>query len=170
MIIAWQPEAQSRSCSSQRADPNARVCRQPALDPMFAPARTRRPWAARSWAARGHKSASSSSRRSGQSPRRESIRGVRPSVRPRRLPWADLLKRIFGVDALQCECGHSMRVIAAITEPTVAKAILKCMGLPPRAPPLEPARMSGFAADAWLEEAGAAGFDQSPPDDWLLGA
>ncbi len=63
-----------------------------------------------------------------------------------------------------------MRVIAAITEPTVAKRILECMGLPPRAPPLEPARTSGFAADPWLEEAEAAGFDQSPPDDWALGA
>ena len=52
-----------------------------------------------------------------------------------------------------------MRVIAAITEPTVAKAILKCMGLPPRAPPLTPPRTSDFAADAWLEKTEAAGFD-----------
>jgi len=63
-----------------------------------------------------------------------------------------------------------MRVIAAITEPTVAKRILECMGLPPRAPPLEPARTSGLAADSWLEEAEAGGFDQSPPDGWTLGA
>ncbi len=61
-----------------------------------------------------------------------------------------------------------MRVIAAITEPTVAKRILECMGLPPRAPPLEPARTSDSAADAWLEE--PADYDQSPPDDWALGA
>ena len=65
-----------------------------------------------------------------------------------------------------------MRVIAAITEPTVAKRILECMSLPPRAPPLQPARTSGFVSDPWLEEteAEAAGFDQSPPDDWALGA
>jgi hypothetical protein len=93
-----------------------------------------------------------------------------PSVRPRHLPWADLLKRVFGVEALRCECGHSMRVIAAITEPTVAKRILECMGLPPRAPPLEPARTSGIDAVPWLDEVEAAGFDQSPPDDWDLGA
>jgi len=92
------------------------------------------------------------------------------SPRPRRLPWADLLQRVFGIQALQCECGKSMRVIAAITEPTVAKRILECMGLPPRAPPLEPARTSGLAADSWLEEAEAGGFDQSPPDGWTLGA
>ena len=63
-----------------------------------------------------------------------------------------------------------MRVIAAITEPTVAKRILECMGLSPRAPPLELARTFGFASDPWLEEAEAAGFDRSPPEDWLLGA
>ena len=63
-----------------------------------------------------------------------------------------------------------MRVIAAITEPTVAKRILESMGFPPRAPPLEPACTSGLAADPWLEEAEAADFDQSPPDDWDHGA
>ncbi|MCP5068580.1 MAG: IS91 family transposase [bacterium] len=92
------------------------------------------------------------------------------SARPRRLPWADLLKRVFGVEALRCECGHPMRVIAAITEPVVARRILECMSLPPRAPPLEPARTSGFAADLWPEETGAEGFDQSPPDDWAPGS
>jgi hypothetical protein len=80
-----------------------------------------------------------------------------------------LLKRVFGIEALQCECGESMRVIAAITEPAVAKRILECMRLPPRAPPLEPARTPDFAADPWLEEGEAADFDPSPPDDWTLG-
>jgi hypothetical protein len=60
--------------------------------------------------------------------------------------------------------------IAAITEPTVAKRILDCMGLPPRAPPLTPACTSGFAADPWLEDTEAGDFDQSPPDDRALGA
>jgi len=63
-----------------------------------------------------------------------------------------------------------MRVIATITEPMVARRILECMGFPPRAPPLEPARSPAFAADSWLEETEAAAFDQSPPDDWPLGA
>jgi len=89
-----------------------------------------------------------------------------PSVRPRRLPWADLLIRVFGVAAL----GHSMRVIAAITEPAIAKRILECVGLPPRAPPLEPAGTFGFASDPWREETEAGGFDQSLPDDWAPGA
>jgi len=94
-----------------------------------------------------------------------------PSIRSRRLLWADLLKRVFGVEALRCECGHSMRVIAAITEPTVAKRILECMGLASRAPPLQPARASGSAATPWLEEHAAEDFDQTPPDDgWTLDA
>jgi hypothetical protein len=63
-----------------------------------------------------------------------------------------------------------MRVIAAITQPTVAKAILECMGLPARAPPLTPARPSTIALDPWSDEAEAEGFDQSPPEAWDLGA
>ena len=93
-----------------------------------------------------------------------------PPRRPRRLPWADLMMRVFGVEALRCECGHAMRVLAAITEPGVAKRILDCMSLPSRAPPLAPARASVFASDPGLDGTEAAGFDQSPPEDWDLGA
>ena len=32
-----------------------------------------------------------------------------------------------------------MRLLAAITEPSVARRILECLSLPPRAPPLAPA-------------------------------
>ena len=93
-----------------------------------------------------------------------------PSARPQRLPWADLLQRVFGVQALRCQCGNPMRVLAAITEPAIAKSILDCMGLPARAPPLQPARAPDSAADAWLEEAAAADFDQTPPENWDFGA
>jgi hypothetical protein len=62
-----------------------------------------------------------------------------------------------------------MRVIAAITEPAVAKRILEWMGLPPRAPPLTPARGSASVAEPWLEEP-AADFDQTPSEDWDSGA
>jgi len=62
-----------------------------------------------------------------------------------------------------------MRVLAAITEPTVAQRILACMGLPPRAPPLAPASSPGPAA-SWLEESAAPDLDQTPPDDWGPGA
>jgi len=93
-----------------------------------------------------------------------------PSARRHRLPWADLLKRVFGIEALRCPCGKPMRVLAAITEPTVAQRILVCMGLSPRAPPLVPASSPDPAADFWLEEPAAADFDQTPLDDWGSGA
>jgi hypothetical protein len=88
------------------------------------------------------------------------------SARRQRLPWADLLQRVFGIEARRCRCGETMRVMAAITEPAVAQRILACMGLPPRAPPLVPASSPGSVADSWLEEPAAADFDQTPPADW----
>ena len=57
--------------------------------------------------------------------------------RSRRLRWAAPLQRVFGIDALQCpRCGSTMRVLAAIEDPVVARKILACLGLPARAPPL----------------------------------
>jgi hypothetical protein len=88
----------------------------------------------------------------------------RPIVR--RLPWADLLQRVFGIDALRSECGRPMRVLAAITDPTVARRILACIGLPQRAPPLAPARTAGDLSEPWLEDAATDDFDQTPPDSW----
>jgi hypothetical protein len=66
-----------------------------------------------------------------------------PGPRSKRLTWAALLKRAFGIDVMQCpECGGRMRVIATISQdqPDVIKAILEAMGLPSEAPPLAPAR------------------------------
>ncbi len=64
-----------------------------------------------------------------------------------------------------------MRVLSAITDPTVAGRILRCLSLPARAPPLaaanEGARVSGQAGGEWLGEVPAFDFDQSPPTgDW----
>jgi hypothetical protein len=56
---------------------------------------------------------------------------------PRRTAWADLLQRVFEVDALRCpDCGGRMRVLSAITDPDVAAGILECVGMSARAPPL----------------------------------
>jgi len=64
-----------------------------------------------------------------------------PSVRPRRLAWAQLLRRVLHVDALTCpECATSMTVIAFLTDPPVLKRILDHLGLPSSPPPLAPAR------------------------------
>ncbi len=65
-------------------------------------------------------------------------KGVRTPSAPaaRRHSWAELLQRVFEVDALRCpSCGERMRLMAAITDPMIARRILKCLGLPPRAPP-----------------------------------
>jgi hypothetical protein len=88
-----------------------------------------------------------------------------PKRRSSRIGWSDLLKRIFGVEALRCPCGQTMRVLAAITDPAVAKRILVCMSLPSRAPPLEPANLSHYGAEPWLEDHAAADFDQTPTWD-----
>ncbi len=69
------------------------------------------------------------------------LRPERGESLARRIAWADLLKRVFEVDALRCPaCGGRMRLIAAITDPSVARRILECLALPPRAPPLTPAK------------------------------
>jgi hypothetical protein len=58
--------------------------------------------------------------------------------------WAELMKRAFDVDVLVCECGSKREVISCITDRTVARRILRHLGLPdepptstpPRAPPM----------------------------------
>ena len=108
--------------------------------------------------------------------------GDAPSNVPtRRTLWADLLQRVFEVDALCCpRCGGRMRVLAAITEAGVAQRILACLNLPTRAPPLAGRRPVGRTR-AWPEyEAPSATetdalwsafeFDQSPPTEWDIGA
>ena len=62
---------------------------------------------------------------------------------PRRTSWADLLQRVFEVDALRCpDCSGRMQVLWAITDPAVAARILECVGMSARAPPLEAAMHS----------------------------
>jgi len=63
--------------------------------------------------------------------------------RKRRFAWADLLLRVFHVDALVCPyCGAKRKLIAMITDPPVVRDILLCVGLDPdppaRAPPRDP--------------------------------
>jgi hypothetical protein len=70
----------------------------------------------------------------------------------------------FEIDALRCpRCGATMRLIAAIEDPDIARRILECMRLPARAPPL--GEVTGGAGEpSWLEDDSlfdqSAGFDQ----------
>jgi hypothetical protein len=80
-----------------------------------------------------------------------------PSKPPRpdaKIPWAELLQRVFLDDALACPCGGRRRVIAFITERTVVKAILEHLGLPTTDPPLAPARStSPLDLAPWQDDA-----------------
>lgn len=66
--------------------------------------------------------------------------GEAPSDRtaPRtRVPWAELLRKVFALDVLECpRCGFPLELIAFIAEPGVAKRILDHLGLASQAPPL----------------------------------
>jgi hypothetical protein len=76
--------------------------------------------------------------------------------RPRRLSWGELLTRVFAVDAFACpQCGSRMRLLAAIESEETIRAILGCLGLPARAPPLAPAESEPTTGDL--------GFDERPP-------
>lgn len=96
--------------------------------------------------------------------RPDSGRGAAPGRPvPRRVPWAELLQRVFDVDALRCpECGAQMRLLAAIEDAEVARKILECLGLPARGPPM--AAPPGAAVDLdhgpWEED---WNYDQTPP-------
>jgi len=49
---------------------------------------------------------------------------------------------MFAVDALECPaCQGPMRVLATIHPPEATRAILDCLGLPSRAPPVSPAEL-----------------------------
>jgi len=53
-----------------------------------------------------------------------------------RVPWAELLRKVFSLDVLSCpQCGGPMQLIAFIAEAGVAKRILDHLGLPSTGPP-----------------------------------
>jgi hypothetical protein len=63
-----------------------------------------------------------------------------PAARPRRIPWADLLRRVFRADVERCACGGRLRLVAYVTDPVEAARYLKHVGLPASAPAIAPAR------------------------------
>jgi hypothetical protein len=64
-----------------------------------------------------------------------------PEVRARRLRWAQLLQRVFGLDVLKCSrCGGRRQVLAFILRPAELKRICAHLGYPTEAPPIAPAR------------------------------
>ena len=79
-------------------------------------------------------------------PKNEKEKPKDKSTEVHRIRWAQLLKRVFNIDVETCpHCGGSVRIIAAIEDPTVIKKILSHLGMAtkpplihgPRAPPHE---------------------------------
>ena len=55
----------------------------------------------------------------------------------RNYTWAELMKRVWALDVLECpRCRGRMRILAAIHPPDATRKILDCVGLPSRAPPV----------------------------------
>jgi hypothetical protein len=107
----------------------------------------------------------------------------RPSAtHRRRVPWAQLLRRLLHVDALACpRCSTSaqtvpMVVLAFLTDPQVVGKILRHLGLAATAPALSPSRSSespmGFLLETDAEgiaagpDAGDGTGEGADPDPW----
>ena len=74
-------------------------------------------------------------------PKEQKLGEQQKSRDPRRLSWAELLKRIFQVDLHECpDCGGQLIFIAAILEKKVVEKILSHLGLPTVPPTFHPAR------------------------------
>jgi hypothetical protein len=61
-------------------------------------------------------------------------------ARPRRIPWAELLRRVFRSEVDRCACGGRLKLVAFVTEPAEARRYLTHVGLPAAAPRIAPAR------------------------------
>ena len=67
--------------------------------------------------------------------------GAPHHARSARISWARLLKRVFDIDIDHYpHCGGTLKIIAAIEDPSVITKILAHLGLPTRAPLRSPAR------------------------------
>ncbi len=91
--------------------------------------------------------------------RRRKQRRARPEEPPRtyRIPWAQLLKKVFALDVLACpKCDGRMRIIAFIAQPAVARRVLDHLGPDSTGPPLAGAQVQPELLDP--------GPDYSPPD------
>ena len=82
-----------------------------------------------------------------------------PSTNDRYYTWAELMRRVFAIDVLQCpRCQAPMKILAQIHPPQTTRKILECLGLPARPPPIATARPDPQASLA-LDPAEAAPLD-----------
>lgn len=78
-------------------------------------------------------------------------RSATSSSRSRRLPWAELLRRVFADDILQCPCGGRRSVIAVVTDPALVTTLLTALDLSSEPVTFAPARDPPQAELAWDE-------------------
>ena len=73
-------------------------------------------------------------------------RGVR-----RYYTWAELLRRVFGVEVFTCpNCGGKRRLLAAIQDPDSIQRVLRSLGLSGEVPELAPARAPPGSEQGWF--------------------
>jgi hypothetical protein len=89
----------------------------------------------------------------------------KPASKGRYIRWADLLRRVFGIEVVCAKCQTPLRLISLIKSEPIARKILTAMHLPADVPELHPARPPPGSA-------GAAGGHEPAGDaqvgaDWL---
>ena len=60
--------------------------------------------------------------------------------RRRRIPWAELLRRVFRVDIERCHCGGRLKLVAFVIDLAEARRYLSHVGLPSELPVIAAAR------------------------------
>ena len=73
--------------------------------------------------------------------------------RAHRVPWADLLRRVFAQDVLACPCGGRRTIVAFVAESTRARSLLVALGLPADPATFAPARDPTQTELAWARPA-----------------
>ena len=74
------------------------------------------------------------------------------STRAGRVPWAELLRRVFATDVLSCPCGGRRSVIAVVVDSALARAVLAALGLPCTPTTFAPAR-DPPQGELWFDDA-----------------
>ena len=69
-----------------------------------------------------------------------------------RVPWAELLRRVFATDVLSCPCGGRRSVVAVVVDSAVARTVLAALGLPCTPATFAPAR-DPPQAELWFDDA-----------------
>ena len=69
-----------------------------------------------------------------------------------RVPWAELLRRVFAAAVLACPCGGRRRVVAVVVDSALARTLLAALGLPCAPATFAPARAPP-QAELWFDDA-----------------